>query len=327
MSENKNEALNAPTTDEQAIGEPLQLLALKALKQEEQEWQQDHTELMKYQATAQNWLEKSVVLSRGLQEVTVQCAKVLEKAEGLIGEQETNLNELIQGRMEGLKLIVNKMLVRVAERSMALTEQGEVSQDMGRADISGWVVIIGDDSDEEQAQKNIASHLKQAGHERYKVVTLWRDLAAKRRKDFLGLVEKQVLPIADGIYDGKKHLDSVGEGPAIAKDHASVAAVQEELEGLPNMAEGGANDMLANVYVLLGEYITTVLTNVGVTPISVKYGEAMDYEQHEPFDVEADPSLEDEHIKTVVRAGYEYMDIDTAKVQVLRAAQVIVVKN
>ena len=66
---------------------------------------------------------------------------------------------------------------------------------------------------------------------------------------------------------------------------------------------------------------------MNVRPMTIQIGEMVDYMQHEPFDTVQDPSLPTEAIKEEVRSGYEYWLSDSQAPTVLRAAQVVVVKN
>jgi molecular chaperone GrpE (heat shock protein) len=60
--------------------------------------------------------------------------------------------------------------------------------------------------------------------------------------------------------------------------------------------------------------------------MDVHVGDEIDYTRHEPFDVESDPTLRDEHVKAIIRKGYEYA-ADNGLSCVLRPAQVVAVKN
>ena len=60
--------------------------------------------------------------------------------------------------------------------------------------------------------------------------------------------------------------------------------------------------------------------------MEVELGMLIDYARHEPFGTEPDLNMPNEHIKEIIRAGYEYKSSDE-KYDVLRLTQVIVVKN
>ena len=118
-----------------------------------------------------------------------------------------------------------------------------------------------------------------------------------------------MLPILDGIYDGHKHLT-----PRIAELQQRYAEQSSELA------------VWFELYGKLGNELEKVLERGDVHEIDVVPGAAIDFERHEPFAVEPEPDMENEQIKEVTRKGYEYTTHDGER-QVLRAAQVVVVKN
>ena len=135
----------------------------------------------------------------------------------------------------------------------------------------------------------------------------WRELANKQRKILLNLIEKQVLPIIDGIVDGKNHTEELEKEKTEKKN---------EFE--KNIA------FLLYVYNKLDRMLLENLEQVGVSRMNIEIGVPIDYERHEPFDVEKNSSLPNETVASIIRDGYEYCESDVAITSVLRPAQIIV---
>jgi molecular chaperone GrpE (heat shock protein) len=80
-------------------------------------------------------------------------------------------------------------------------------------------------------------------------------------------------------------------------------------------------------YALLRDDLIALTAKAGVQPMTITPGEIIDYTRQEPFDVVPDPQLPTEAIKEETRKGYECRLPGDPTALVLRAAQVIVVKN
>jgi|GEM_PF-3190510 len=164
--------------------------------------------------------------------------------------------------------------------------------------------------------ENFRRQLSQEGEEvkdrRYQQIFELRTQAEDARKKLLNLVKRKVLDILDGLYSGEQNSKPLIDG----------------LKANPeNESEKERLDQWFNLHLQLQGAIHTLLEQVKVQPMEVKVGDEADYYRHEPIGVEPDEGLKTEQVKEVVQRGYEYLlEMDTPP-QVLRLAQVIMVKN
>lgn len=255
------------------------------------------------------WSDRGVVLLRELGNAIPVSSTILVGSREVIESLPPELQEKLQGRQQGLELI-EKMLGRLPDHPLAPRVEmppNQVFVSMSKEEWGGLLAVM---TEEQSAQKAIDQRLKKTSIERYKALSGIRDRADGARKCFLSFVEKQVLPVLDGIDEGARHSETlIGECKPDYSDHA---------EALGNWF---------TTYAALREQILAVLEQVGIRPMIVETGKPIDYDLHEPFDVEPDPELPDETVKAVSRRGYELSDGDEANSRVLRPAQVIVVKN
>jgi molecular chaperone GrpE (heat shock protein) len=135
------------------------------------------------------------------------------------------------------------------------------------------------------------------------------ELADKRQKTWLDFIGKQVLPILDGIIDGKNH----------------TSILIDELKEQYQASESKLSEWFIT-YFTLSSTILTMLKDLGVYRMDIEPGVAIDFERHEPSSVEADPVMENEQIKEISRDGYDY-DAHDGNRQTLRVARVVVIKN
>ena len=222
------------------------------------------------------------------------------------------MGDKLAGREEGLDLIV-KMLTRLQEHPFipdGITELADVVPLPSCKAEDEWKNLLSKETDETSARKLITVRLRQAANERYQVVARQRELAEGRRKSVLNFVEKQVFPIIDAVDDGQRYSEDL-----VSQACGEYPEWEEPLK------------RWFHAYRVMRDVLLEMLQEVGVHTMEVKLGTAIDYDRHEPFDVEADPSLGNECIKAVTRSGYEYFPRDEGEVRVLRAAQVVVVKN
>ncbi len=119
-----------------------------------------------------------------------------------------------------------------------------------------------------------------------------------------------MLPILDGLDDGEQFARQLF--PPCAPE-----------EGEPHEAVV----RWMGVYAGVRERLMTLLADIGITRMTVTSGMPMDYLRFMPFDVESDPELDNESVKSATRAGYQYQEEAEGAQNVLRPAQVIVVKN
>ncbi len=301
------QATTVPTGRAPATAEVVDLTVIvaEAKNQEDTALARD----LKEQSTSEQELRKWNVRIDGLREAVKMaaqsCGDMLGRAKQEMELLPATLRERLQGRQEALDLI-SKMMARLestAPSAMEVTGKGLVSLDEGtlRAQLLGV-------TQEAAARELVRSKLKLGATERYQHVTQLRGAADKSRKAFLGFVTKQILPILDGLEEGERTSKSLIED--LKTSHADYAA---------------RLDIWFQSYAGPLRVLIELLERFEVIQMAVERGQVVNYERHEPFEVESDSVLKNEQVKSVVRHGYEYRGEGT--VLILRAAQVIVVKN
>lgn len=314
---------NTPILDKQLEEEQLRLL-LGAIAQEAHQqavngFIKDQHELEVYQVNALEWAKKGENLQEKLSEMVRRCDDILQQAKiacnHILNQADTEkLKELFMGRQEGIELIVNRMISRLPERASSLAEDKPLETNLPQMDLKDWHELLNGINSIEDAKRKSVFMQKQLGIERYRLLASWREESDKKRKTILSFIERQVLPVLDGIRDGERHSEPI------------ILQIQESANSQGKELPTGLIQWFAT-YKALREEGLKILDNVDVRCIDVKRGDKMDYEHHEPFDVEQDMALDNEHIKEVIRDGFEYWMEEDKRYRVLRPAQVIVVKN
>ena len=170
--------------------------------------------------------------------------------------------------------------------------------------------VISRHADLDSARKAAVQRITPIRNARYLLVSDAQTRVQKLRKGLLGFIEKQVLPVIDGLDDGEKVSRQLVESLSAGN------SMQQEHLGVWMGTCGNLRDVLINL-----------LEGVEVRKMTVETGKPVDFDRQEPFDTEPDPDLNTEDIKEVSRNGYEYSAGKEGKFLVLRPAQVIVVKN
>jgi molecular chaperone GrpE (heat shock protein) len=287
-------------------------LALEASLAEEESVRTDLENVQAYSQEAEQWAERSRRLRVGVEKAVEACELIATQAKEEKEKLPATLQEKLASRQQGLELTV-KMLMRLKEHphfpEQSVTEDLNAVVSPARG-LQEWQNLLSDECDERTAQKVIESGLRQASNERYQVVARVRNAAAGRRTRVLSFIEKQLLPVLDALEDGQRHSDAMVE-EAIAGNPEATTSLRQWFDSYKSMQNA----------------ILDELQGIDVAPMSVVLGSPIDYNCHEPFDVESDPTMEDEHIKAVTRSGYIYQSQDNEAARVLRPAQVVVVKN
>jgi len=281
-------------------------LAAEAWQQERSSLDEDQKELAGTVSRSEVWSARTVSLRAAIETSVTAATAVLaacaKAEEGLPSE----VRDELHGRQEGLNL-TGKMLSRLPGRLPQ--EVDIVAEDLPTVGEKGWHDLLSGERKEESARRRIRQETDRIGSERYQVVSRVRSSGEKAQKSALGFVEKHVLPVLDAIDDGESH-----SSPLIAELSEKHSEEKDRL---------GA---WCKTYGDLRSLLLSALAEAGVQPMDVEIGTHVDYDRHEPFDVEPDPDLADESIKSVVRRGYEY-ESGNGQPSVLRPAQVVAVKN
>ncbi|MHB9130464.1 MAG: nucleotide exchange factor GrpE [Armatimonadota bacterium] len=287
-------------------------MALSVWSQEQADRQADEEELKSLLAKVNFWNSRASTLEAGVGVAFNDAEKVLVSLRDVLITLPIEVQDSLKGRQEGLELIV-RMLSRLPDATKGLTgdscEPAILPEPFGN---EAWINYLREVSDATAANVLVKRKMAELSSDRYRIITGTRDLVEKVRKRVLQSVERKVLPIIDGLDDGERHSAEMIRDLQTGLDGEAIQHLDYWFAGYGNLR----ND------VLLG-----MLENIRIRPMMVSIGVPIDYEQHEPFDTEVDSSLPNEAVKEVVRAGYVYESSVEGEIEVLRAAQVIVVKN
>jgi molecular chaperone GrpE (heat shock protein) len=257
------------------------------------------------------WLERGERLKLMIKEAADSADEVIAKSNTILEDLPEELETALRSSQQGLN-IIGRMLqgsVNQGDRLESLVEKIDLEDNLQELEEDEWIEILKGETNEKSAQEKINKKLDVIGRSNYKLVSKAVELASKKQKIWLDFVEKQVLPILDGINDGKNHT-------SILIDELA----EQYQESEPKLSGW------FNTYVTLSSNILTMLNDIGVYRMDIEPGMMIDFERHEPSSVEADPEMENEQIKEISRDGYEYAD-HKGDQQTLRVARVVVVKN
>ena len=260
---------------------------------------------------AEFWLERGKRLKLMIKEAAGVTDKVIANSNKVLESLPEELNKALGSSQQGLN-IIGRMLQRLVnqdDRLEILVEKIELADNLKALEEDEWMRLLEGEMDEKSAQKKISRNLDIIRRSNYKLVSKAGELADKRQKTWLDFIGKQVLPILDGIIDGK--------------DHTSILI--DELREQYQESESKLSEWFIT-YFTLSSTILTMLNDLGVYRMDIEPGMAIDFERHEPSSVEADPEMENEQIKEISRDGYDYVAHDGNR-QTLRVARVVVIKN
>lgn len=289
----------------------LEELAVSARKNEEAQLAEDQQQYGANLEEARYWEKYGKTLVSEIERAAGAAKQLIAESRKILAAWPEELQQEIKNHQEGLE-IIGRMLERLVapgERLRKLASDLDAPGDLRIHTEQEWKALIEGMVEKELALKKIQQELKSIGKENYRIISLSNDLVKNRKNQILSFLEKQVLPILDGIYDGQKLMP-----PRIE------AFQQRYAENAAALAAWGA------IYRKLGDELEHVFERIDVHEMDVAPGTAIDFERHEPFAVEPDPNMENDRIKEITRKGYEYVTHCGERL-VLRAAQVVVVKN
>ena len=279
---------------------PGQEIVEAALKEDQGQWKKDEEEFATYR-------QEFKQLQTSGNELQQRIESVVDNFQNKISEYlpitVPELEQKLQQRQKALELIA-KMLGRLPEQTNLFVKDETPPEYLPKITELELMDIVKANTDNE-SELAIKKKLKQVGNERWQIVSDSRKLVSGYHKRLLNFFDKKILPILDGIDDGEKYSKEL----------------KTECDD-PNILES-----LLQLHDELRQIVLEMLELVKIRPIEVQIGTLIDYNCHEPFDVQPDEDLPNEVIKEVTRKGYEYQLEESQEWQVLRVAQVIVVKN
>jgi hypothetical protein len=260
---------------------------------------------------AEFWLERGKRLKLMIKEAADATDDVIANSNEILESLSKELKKALESSQQGLN-IIGRMLQRLVnqdDRLKSLVEDIELADNLKEIKEDEWMKLMEGEMNEKSAQKKINKNLDIIRRSNYKLVSKAGDLADKRQKTWLDFIGKQVLPILDGIIDGKN----------------PTSILIDELTEQYQESESKLSEWF-NTYFTLSSTISNMLNDLGVYRMDIEPGMMIDFERHEPSSVEADPVMENEQIKEISRDGYEYVAHNGNR-QTLRVARVVVIKN
>jgi len=289
----------------------IQGLIAQAKAEEQESLKDDETSIALCLKNAGFWFERGKKLKLMIKEAADSTDEVVANSNKILESQPDELKKELGSSQQGLN-IIGRMLQRLInqdDRLKSLVEEIELDDNLKEISEDEWMELLEGEVNEKSAQKKINKNLDIIRRSNYKLVSKAGELADKRQKTWLDLIGKQVLPILDGIIDGKNHTSTLIDD-----------LMEQYQESESKLSEW------FNTYFTLSSAILTMLNDLDVYRMDIEPGMMIDFELHEPSSVEADPEMEDEQIKEISRDGYEYVAHNGNR-QTLRVARVVVIKN
>lgn len=289
-------------------------LVKDAIKDDDDVWNEDNEECLKYIAQAKLWHSKTETLCTSLLTAISDCVSRFDQCGDLmqeINKENATLHNSLLDRYKSLELS-KKMLERLREPIDLLKKSPLLSEQLLRLQEQELVDLLRSQTDESEAKKILTKKVKETGDTRYKAVREWRDLAEKSQKQWLNFIEKKLLPALDGINEGNRYAEH------LASDLINSYKIQSYQEKISAWLQ---------TYKDLEDILLGALKSQDVTPMIVVRSQPVDYNLHEPIGTEPDANLPHESVKEITRNGYEYKLPDREQSLILRSAQIIVVKN
>lgn len=236
---------------------------------------------------------------------------LLSRSEKSQSDWPPELTEKLKTRHQGL-VLTGKILRRSSEKCDCLSLLGEGAfPNIETEPISDrqWEEVL----DKLQAAESASEfellhqHLSSA---RDAVLSGIKKSTTQDQKQLLELVQKSVLPVIDGLDDGEMGTESLID--SLTKDFPDHCDSLEDWFG---------------TYQKMRSTLLELLTGVGIEQMDVVSNTPVDYERHEPFDVEESLEFDDESILSLSRNGYEFPKAEDVPWKIVRPAQVIVAKK
>jgi len=257
------------------------------------------------------WLERGKRLNLMIKEAADATDKVIANSNKILESLPDELKKTLGNSQQGLNIIgrMVQRLIKQDDRLESLVAKIESVDNLKELEDDEWIKLLEEELNEKSALKKIDKNLEAVRRSNYKLVSKAGDLADKRQKTWLDFIGKQVLPILDGIMDGKNH----------------TAILIDELKEQYQESESKLSEWF-DTYATLSSTFLSRLNDIGVYRMEIEPGKMIDFERQEPSSVEADPAMENEQIKEISRDGYEYVAHNGNR-QMLRVARVVVIKN
>jgi archaellum component FlaC len=286
-------------------------LIAQAMAEAQENIKDDKKSIELYLKNAGFWLERGKRLKPMLNEAAGATDEVIANSNKILENLPEELNKALGNSQQGLN-IIGRMLQRLVnqdDRLESIAEEIELADNLKELAEDEWLKLLEGEENETSAQKKINKNLDSIKKSNYKLVSQAGELADKRQKTLLDFIGKQVLPVLDGIVDGKNH----------------TSILIDDLREQSQDSESKLSEWF-NTYATISSTLLTMLNDLGVCRMDIASGMMIDFERHEPSSVEADPEMKNEQIKEISRDGYDYVAPNGDR-QTLRVARVVAIKN
>jgi len=259
---------------------------------------------------AQAWNDCQRVLRSSIYTLQKFFSAVLDKFEKVNDTLPQNIREELASRKEGI-LLCGRMLDR-AQKRICVDKSEDEEDEVATLDELNVEALksVAHNSPPDKIEEVIYKFLKSRRIDNNRQILDARNQTRAAEKSFLSSVERLMLPIIDGLDEGKK---------------IGVAAIEKTKDQNPE--EEDNLESWFGVYDQLIGKLESEFELLGLQPQIASPGEMVDYELYDPIDVEEDPRFEDEQVKEMVRRGYVLVDSPGGGNRVVRPGQVVVVKN
>jgi molecular chaperone GrpE (heat shock protein) len=286
-------------------------LIARVMAEASQNLKADQTTIDLHLTNAGFWLDRGKKLEPLIKAAAGAADEIIANSSRILENLPAEIAKALGNSQQGLN-IIGRMLQRLIhqdDRLESLLEDLEFADDLKEPAEDEWVQLLEGEKDESAAQQKINKQLGSIKKSNYNLVSQAGELADKRQKRWLDFIGQQVLPILDGIIDGKNH----------------TAALIEELREQSQDSDAELSQWF-DTYATLSSTLVTMLDDLGICRMDIAPGMMIDFERHEPSSVEADPEMDNEQIKEISRDGYEYIAPNGDR-QTLRVARVVAIKN
>lgn len=283
-------------------------LVEELLAQQQVDFTEDQQKFESCSKDAAYWIDVRDHLFQEVNSSILETEKIFKGYLTTYDEFPPEIQQALNGSDNGLK-IIQRMIGRLLEQAAPLSELSVLEELPLLPDQTELLLAVEKEQDIESTEKKLRKLLKDLGNQRWDILSNGTDTVKSYRKEFIRFIEKRVLNIVDGIESGENNSLSL------------IASLKDtNIDQSENLA------LWFSTYSSLKDLLIQILEKVHIFKMEVEIGTPIDYEKHEPFDVEVDESLKNEDIKELIRSGYEYIPEQSPR-SVLRPAQVVVVKN
>jgi molecular chaperone GrpE (heat shock protein) len=282
----------------------------RARRAAESVYQSDSEQLRKEEAKLEDATAQVISLHINLADLALMFNKKVEGSRVRLSSLPINVQETLMKGQDELELL-NRMMARLPTHPLLPARDIAKSVALPTFDQLELEQTVKEASDEEQAQKVANKIVRNYERKCYEPLQHIREETQKREKTFRSFLEKQVLPVADGVEEAMRH-----NLPLVTQLRRQNVEAESEISQW-SFVYGDLKDSL----------ISSLLSNMGVRQMQIRKSDPVDYSYHEVFDSEPAPEQADETIISVLRSGYILREDDGKEPQVLRPAQVVVAKN